>query len=41
MGASLDLSHVFSHRMALAEGRRAYELFDRKLDGCTKVLLTP
>jgi threonine dehydrogenase-like Zn-dependent dehydrogenase len=37
----LDLGGVFSHRMALEEGRRAYELFDHKLEGCTKVLLVP
>ncbi len=34
-----DLSSVFSHRLALEEGARAYDLFDRRLEGCTKVLL--
>jgi len=36
-----DLGKIVSHRMTLAEGVRAYEIFDRKLEGCTKVLLTP
>jgi threonine dehydrogenase-like Zn-dependent dehydrogenase len=37
----LDAEFVFSHRMPLSEGARGYEIFDRKLDGCTKVLLEP
>jgi threonine dehydrogenase-like Zn-dependent dehydrogenase len=37
----LDLEPVISHRLPLADGPRAYELFDRKLEGCTKVLLLP
>lgn len=36
-----DLASIFSHRMPLADGVRAYDLFDRKVDGCTKVLLEP
>lgn len=32
---------IVSHRMPLAEGPRAYEIFDRKLDGCTKAVLVP
>jgi threonine dehydrogenase-like Zn-dependent dehydrogenase len=36
-----DLGAVFSHRLPLSEGARGYEIFDRKQDGCTKVLLTP
>ena len=32
---------VFSHRMDLEDGALAYELFDAKRDGCTKVLFTP
>ena len=32
---------VFSHRMTLEEGVNGYEVFDKKLDGCTKVLLEP
>ncbi len=36
-----DLGAIVSHRLPLSEGPRAYELFDRKLEGCTKVLLIP
>lgn len=36
-----DLGALFSHRMELAEGPRGYELFEKRLDGCTKVLLEP
>jgi threonine dehydrogenase-like Zn-dependent dehydrogenase len=32
---------IVSHRMSLAEGPRAYEIFDLKLDGCTKAVLVP
>jgi threonine dehydrogenase-like Zn-dependent dehydrogenase len=35
------LADLVSHRLPLAEAPRAYELFDRKLDGCTKVVLRP
>jgi threonine dehydrogenase-like Zn-dependent dehydrogenase len=35
------LGSVISHRMALEEGPEAYELFDAKRDGCTKVVLKP
>jgi len=35
-----DLSAVFSHRLPLSEGVRAYEMFDRKADDCTKVVFT-
>lgn len=35
------LEAVFSHDLPLEQGPRAYELFERKLDGCTKVLLRP
>jgi len=34
-----DLGAIVSHRLPLAEGARGYELFDKKLDGCTKVVL--
>lgn len=33
-----DLSPLISHRLPLDDGPRAYELFDRKLDGCIKVV---
>ena len=36
-----DLGALISHRMTLEEGPRAYELFDRRLEGCTKVVLLP
>lgn len=32
---------IVSHRMKLADAARAYEMFDRKEDGCRKVILTP
>jgi threonine dehydrogenase-like Zn-dependent dehydrogenase len=32
---------IYSHRLTLEEGPRGYEIFDGKLEGCTKVLLTP
>lgn len=35
------LGRLFSHRLPLAEGQRAYALFDGKLEGCTKVVLAP
>ena len=35
------LTAVFSHRLPLSDGPRGYEIFDRKLEGCTKVILTP
>ena len=37
----IDPEFVFSHRLPLSEGVRGYEIFDKKLDGCTKVLLEP
>jgi threonine dehydrogenase-like Zn-dependent dehydrogenase len=35
------LRSLVSHRLPLADGPRAYRLFDAKQDGCTKVLLKP
>jgi len=32
---------IVSHRLPLAEAPRAYEIFDHKLDGCTKAVLVP
>jgi len=32
---------LISHRLPLTDGPRGYDLFDRKLDGCTKVVLRP
>jgi threonine dehydrogenase-like Zn-dependent dehydrogenase len=36
-----DLGTLISHRLPLSEGPRGYDLFDRKLEGCTKVVLRP
>ncbi len=36
-----DLGALFSHRLPLSEGPRGYDLFNRKLEGCTKVVLAP
>jgi threonine dehydrogenase-like Zn-dependent dehydrogenase len=36
-----DLGTLISHRLPLAEGPRGYDLFDRRVDGCTKVVLVP
>jgi threonine dehydrogenase-like Zn-dependent dehydrogenase len=40
-GGKYDLSSIVSHRLPLEQGRRGYEIFDKKRDGCTKVVLTP
>ena len=37
----LDPSVIISHRLPLAEGDRAYDIFARKLEGCTKAVLNP
>lgn len=37
----LGLGRIVSHRLALADGPRAYDLFDRRLEGCTKVVFEP
>jgi threonine dehydrogenase-like Zn-dependent dehydrogenase len=36
-----DLRAIVSHRLALDDAPRGYEMFDRKLDRCTKVVLRP
>jgi threonine dehydrogenase-like Zn-dependent dehydrogenase len=36
-----DLEALISHRLPLSEGPRGYDLYDRKLEGCTKVVLAP
>jgi threonine dehydrogenase-like Zn-dependent dehydrogenase len=36
-----DLAAVLTHRLPLAKGPEAYELFDHKRDGCIKVALEP
>ncbi len=32
---------IISHRFALSEGLKGYDIFDRKIDNCMKVVLTP
>jgi alcohol dehydrogenase len=32
---------VFTHRMALSDGPRAYEIFEGRTEGVLKVLLDP
>ncbi len=36
-----DLASVFTHVVPLEDGPRAYDIFDRKEDGCVKVMLKP
>jgi threonine dehydrogenase-like Zn-dependent dehydrogenase len=36
-----DLTSIISHRLPLSEGPRGYEIFEKKLEGCTKVILRP
>lgn len=36
-----DLASIISHRLPLSEGAHGYHLFERKLEGCTKVVLRP
>ena len=38
---TLAIGALFSHRMSFEEASRGYELFEKRLEGCTKVLLTP
>jgi threonine dehydrogenase-like Zn-dependent dehydrogenase len=34
-----DLLSIFTHRLPLEQGARGYEIFERKRDGCIKVVL--
>jgi 2-desacetyl-2-hydroxyethyl bacteriochlorophyllide A dehydrogenase len=36
---AVELAALFTHRLPLADGPAAYDLFDRKRDGCIKVAL--
>ncbi|HEX9972623.1 MAG TPA: alcohol dehydrogenase family protein [bacterium] len=36
-----DLSAIISHRLPLADGVHGYEIFDKKLENCIKVVLAP
>lgn len=37
----IDLSQIITHRLALADAPRGYDLFQKHEDGCVKVVLTP
>jgi threonine dehydrogenase-like Zn-dependent dehydrogenase len=39
MAKKYDLASIVSHRLPLGDAVRGYHLFERKLEGCTKVLL--
>jgi S-(hydroxymethyl)glutathione dehydrogenase/alcohol dehydrogenase len=36
-----DATDIITHRLSLGEGEHAYRIFDRKEDGCIKVVLRP
>lgn len=36
-----DTTGIITHKMSLSDGKKAYELFDQKLDHCIKVVLKP
>lgn len=38
---SLDVSPLITHRLPLEDAVRAYEMFDRREDGCIKIVLEP
>jgi threonine dehydrogenase-like Zn-dependent dehydrogenase len=38
---AIDPSFVISHRLSLEEGPNAYDMFLKKNDGCTKVVMRP
>jgi threonine dehydrogenase-like Zn-dependent dehydrogenase len=40
MRSQHDIACVISHNLPLADGPRAYEMFDRKVDDCTKVVFS-
>jgi len=40
-GGKLDSSFIITHRMALAEAPKAYQMFKEKKDHCIKVVLKP
>ncbi|MBA7577269.1 putative zinc-binding alcohol dehydrogenase [subsurface metagenome] len=37
----LELDKIITHQYPLKEGAKAYKLFDKKDDGCIKVILKP
>jgi S-(hydroxymethyl)glutathione dehydrogenase/alcohol dehydrogenase len=36
-----DATDIITHRMSLTDGKKAYDLFDNRLDNCIKVILKP
>ena len=38
---ALHPEDIISHRLPLSQAARAYDIFDRKQDGCRKVVLKP
>ncbi len=41
LNGEVDPTAIISHRMPLSEAPRGYEIFQKKQDGCTKIVLTP
>jgi threonine dehydrogenase-like Zn-dependent dehydrogenase len=37
----IDPSFVVTHRMKLSDAPTGFDLFNRKLDGCIKIVMTP
>jgi threonine dehydrogenase-like Zn-dependent dehydrogenase len=37
----IDPSFVITHKMPLSDAPRGYDIFNKKLDGCIKIVLTP
>jgi S-(hydroxymethyl)glutathione dehydrogenase/alcohol dehydrogenase len=36
-----DATDIITHRLSLNQGKKAYEIFDKKQDNCIKVILKP
>lgn len=36
-----DATDIITHRLPLSKGKQAYEIFDKKIDNCIKVILKP
>lgn len=41
LAGEIDPSFVITHRMALEDAPRGYEMFRQKQDGCEKIVLSP
>ena len=37
----LDATDIITHKLSLDKGEHAYDIFDKKLDNCIKVILKP